>query len=173
MSSDRFRSTVTADLGTNTHPSRYCSASSVNAAVCLGFRAERLSSEAAKFRSSDTARLFRLALGEPMLAALRRARSDVTLIIRSILASRGLSLAEIARQSRIRFSWSPLFHISPNFYDVLRRSSFSPSFRQVHAPWTCQLRSNHSGDRAAKAFLDRHRASSGSPFEGSIFRNLR
>src|SRR5438270_7005097 len=100
-------------------------ASSMNLPFCLGFRTVRLSSKAAKFRSSDTAGLFRLALGEPMLAPLRRARSDVALIIHSILASRGLSLAEIARQSRARFSRNPLFRIQPNFYDSLRRPSFS------------------------------------------------
>jgi hypothetical protein len=68
-----------------------------------------------------------------MLAPLRRARSDVALIIHSILASRGSSLADIARQSRARFSRSPLFHIPPNFYDALRRPSFSPSLHQVYA----------------------------------------
>jgi hypothetical protein len=73
---------------------RYGSASSMSLPVCLGFRTERLSSKAANFRFSDTASLFHLALGEPMLAPLRRVRSDVTLIIHSILASRGSSLAE-------------------------------------------------------------------------------
>jgi len=68
-----------------------------------------------------------------MLAPRRRDRSNVTLIIHSILASRGSSLAEIARQSRVRFSRSPLFHIPPNFYDALRRPSFSPSLHQVYA----------------------------------------
>jgi hypothetical protein len=52
---------------------------------------------------------------------------------RSILAARGLSLAELSRQSRIRFPRSPLFRIPANFYDALRRASFSPSLHQVYA----------------------------------------
>jgi hypothetical protein len=53
--------------------------------------------------------------------------------IRTILAARGLTLAEISRQSRIRFSGNPLFRIPPNFYDALRHASFSPSLHQLFA----------------------------------------
>ncbi|HKF24769.1 MAG TPA: hypothetical protein VKB24_02295, partial [Candidatus Acidoferrum sp.] len=53
--------------------------------------------------------------------------------VRSVLARCGYSLAEIARQSRTRFSDNPLFRIPPNFYDELRRASFSPSLYQLFA----------------------------------------
>jgi len=53
--------------------------------------------------------------------------------IRAILATRGLSLAEISRQSRIRFVGNSLFRIPPNFYDALRHVSFSPSIHQFFA----------------------------------------
>ena len=53
--------------------------------------------------------------------------------IRAILAARGLSLAEISRQSRARFAGNPLCRIPPNFYDAFRHASFSPSFHQLFA----------------------------------------
>jgi hypothetical protein len=63
----------------------------------------------------------------------RRRQSELIDTTRSILAARGLSLAELSRQSRVRFPVSPLFRIPPNFYDVLRRASFSPSLHQLYA----------------------------------------
>jgi hypothetical protein len=68
-----------------------------------------------------------------MPAPLRRTRSDLALLIHSILASRGLSLAEIARQSGTHFRGNPLFRIVPNFCDAVRRPSFTPSLHQVYA----------------------------------------
>jgi transcriptional regulator with XRE-family HTH domain len=53
--------------------------------------------------------------------------------IRAILAARGLSLAEVSRQSDVRFAGGGLFRIPPNFYDALRRRSFSPSLHQLYA----------------------------------------
>lgn len=53
--------------------------------------------------------------------------------IRAILTTRGLSLAQVSRESRIRFAGRPLFHIAPNFYDALRHASFSPSLHQLYA----------------------------------------
>jgi hypothetical protein len=63
----------------------------------------------------------------------RRRYSDLADLTSSILAARGLSLAEISRQSRIRFPGNPAFRIPPNFYDALRRASFSPSAHQLYA----------------------------------------
>jgi hypothetical protein len=63
----------------------------------------------------------------------RRSPNTVSSTIRSILSSRGLSLAEISRQSRSRFSGNPLFWIPSNFYDALHHVSFSPSLYQLFA----------------------------------------
>src|SRR3974390_2684994 len=52
--------------------------------------------------------------------------------VRSLLATRKLSLAELSRQSPNRFPKGRLFRIPPNFYDFLRRPSFSPSLHQVY-----------------------------------------
>jgi transcriptional regulator with XRE-family HTH domain len=61
------------------------------------------------------------------------ARSVVPDTIRAILTARGLSLAEISRQSDVHFAGNGLFRIPPNFYDALRRRSFSPSLHQLYA----------------------------------------
>jgi hypothetical protein len=53
--------------------------------------------------------------------------------VRAILAARGFSLAEISRQSRLRFSGNSLFRIPSNFYDALHHVSFSPSLHQLFA----------------------------------------
>lgn len=53
--------------------------------------------------------------------------------IRAILASHGLSLADISRASRSRFSGIPLHHIPHNFYDAIRKRGFSPSLYQLAA----------------------------------------
>lgn len=58
---------------------------------------------------------------------------DVVDKVRSLLASRGMSLAELSRRSRERFPTSRRFQIAPNFYDLLRRPSFSPSLYQIYA----------------------------------------
>lgn len=68
-----------------------------------------------------------------MPPSLRRRQSELIDTTRSILAARALSLAEISRQSRSRFPRNPLFRIPPNFYDALRRVSFSPSLHQLYA----------------------------------------
>ena len=60
-------------------------------------------------------------------------RSETVDWVRSLLAAWGLSLAELSRQSRRRFPANRLFRIPPNFYDVLRRRSFTPSLHQVYA----------------------------------------
>ena len=51
--------------------------------------------------------------------------------IRSILAHRGLSLAEVARRSRELFPDDHRFHIPPNLYHILRRRGFSPGIHQI------------------------------------------
>jgi len=53
--------------------------------------------------------------------------------VRSLLATRELSLAELSRQSCNRFPEERLFRIPFNFYDFLRRPSFSPSLHQIYA----------------------------------------
>lgn len=60
-------------------------------------------------------------------------RSETVDRVRSLLTTRGLSLAELSRQSRHRFPANRLFRIPPNFYDTLRRPSFTPSLHQVYA----------------------------------------
>lgn len=57
--------------------------------------------------------------------------ADKTERIRQILATRGLSLAQIARSSRARFPNDPRHHIPHNLYHNMRRGSFSPSIRQL------------------------------------------
>src|ERR1700754_3077319 len=51
--------------------------------------------------------------------------------VRSILAARRLSLAEVSRLSASQFSGKRGFRISANFYDALRHASFSPSLHQI------------------------------------------
>ena len=63
----------------------------------------------------------------------RRRHSKLVHATRSILAARGISLAELSRQSRLRFPRNPQFRIPPNFYDSLRRVSFSPSLHHLYA----------------------------------------
>jgi transcriptional regulator with XRE-family HTH domain len=62
-----------------------------------------------------------------------KSRSETVDRVRSLLTTRGLSLAELSRQSRQRFPANRLFRIPSNFYDVLRRPSFTPSLHQVYA----------------------------------------
>jgi len=63
----------------------------------------------------------------------KRSPNTVSATIRSILSSRGLSLAEISRQSRSRFFDNSLLWIPSNFYDALHHVSFSPSLHQLFA----------------------------------------
>jgi hypothetical protein len=49
----------------------------------------------------------------------------------AILASRGLSLSEVARGSRMLFRDDNRFHIPPNLYHTLQRRGFSPSIHQL------------------------------------------
>ena len=53
--------------------------------------------------------------------------------IRSLLADRGLSLADVARRSRSGDRYGPLHHIPHNLYDAVRRRQFSPSAYQIEA----------------------------------------
>jgi hypothetical protein len=63
----------------------------------------------------------------------RARRADLIDRIRRILSYRGLSLAEVSRQSRTRFPRSRAFRIPENFYDALRHPSFTPSLPQLYA----------------------------------------
>jgi hypothetical protein len=58
---------------------------------------------------------------------------DLSDSIRSLLSSRGLSLAEVSRQSRVRFPENPLLWIPSNYYDALHHPSFTPSLHQLFA----------------------------------------
>jgi len=58
---------------------------------------------------------------------------DLSDSIRSVLSSRGLSLAEVSRQSRVRFPENSLQWIPSNFYDALHHASFTPSLHQLFA----------------------------------------
>ena len=51
--------------------------------------------------------------------------------IRSILASRRLSLADVSRASRSRFPGNRLHHILHNFYSAISRGRFTPNVYQV------------------------------------------
>jgi transcriptional regulator with XRE-family HTH domain len=53
--------------------------------------------------------------------------------IRSILAARGLSLAEVSRSSESLAGGNRLHHIPHNFYSALRNHRFSPSIYQILA----------------------------------------
>ena len=52
---------------------------------------------------------------------------------RSILAVRGLSLSDVARDSRTLFRGDTRFHVPPNLYHALDRRGFSPSIHQLFA----------------------------------------
>lgn len=53
--------------------------------------------------------------------------------IRSILATRGLQLAELVRRSRFSFPEDRRFHIPPNLFHLLQRKAFRPSIYQIFA----------------------------------------
>ena len=53
--------------------------------------------------------------------------------IRRLLASRGLSLAEVARRSRLAPASGRLGHIQHNIYDAIRNRQFNPSVYQLAA----------------------------------------
>jgi hypothetical protein len=50
-----------------------------------------------------------------------------------ILASRGLSLSDVARASRTQFPDDSHFHVPPNLYHALDQRGFSPSLQQLFA----------------------------------------
>jgi hypothetical protein len=52
---------------------------------------------------------------------------------RMILASRGLSLSDVARASRTQFPDDSHFHVPPNLYHALDQRGFSPSLQQLFA----------------------------------------
>ena len=79
-----------------------------------------------------------------MSPSFRHSPSSSSGTIRAILASRGLSLAEISRQSRVRFAGNHLFRIPPNFYDAFRHTSFSPSLHQLFGLSVLMLGSMHA-----------------------------
>lgn len=58
---------------------------------------------------------------------------EVVRRVRSLLATRRLTLSELSRQTRQRFPGNRLFRIPRNFYDFLRRPSFTPRLHQVYA----------------------------------------
>jgi len=58
---------------------------------------------------------------------------DLSDSIRSLLSSRGLSLAEVSRESRARFPDNSLLWIPSHFYDALHHASFTPSLHQLFA----------------------------------------
>jgi hypothetical protein len=68
-----------------------------------------------------------------MSSVSRRSPIDLSDSIRSLLSLRGLSLAEVSRQSRVRFPNDSLLWIPPNFYDALHHASFTPSLHQLFA----------------------------------------
>jgi hypothetical protein len=53
--------------------------------------------------------------------------------IRSILALRGLSLADVSRALRSLVRGNRLFFVPHNFYSSLRKQSFSPRLQQLLA----------------------------------------
>jgi hypothetical protein len=56
---------------------------------------------------------------------------------RTILASRGLSLSDVARASRTQFPDDSRFHVPPNLYHALDQRGFSPSIQQLFALSRC------------------------------------
>lgn len=58
---------------------------------------------------------------------------DVVRRVRALLTTRGVSLSELSQQTRQRFGGNRLFRIPRNFYDSLRRPSFTPRLHQVYA----------------------------------------
>jgi hypothetical protein len=59
--------------------------------------------------------------------------SSIASRTRSILAVRGLSLSDVARDSRTLFHGDPRFHVPPNLYHALDHRGFSPSIHQLFA----------------------------------------
>jgi hypothetical protein len=53
--------------------------------------------------------------------------------VRSILATKGLSLAEACRRSHALFKTNRRLWLSPGFYDELQHASFSPSLEQLYS----------------------------------------
>lgn len=54
-------------------------------------------------------------------------------LVRSILATKELSLAEVCRRSHVRFQSDHRLWVSPALYEELQENAFSPSFPQVYS----------------------------------------
>jgi transcriptional regulator with XRE-family HTH domain len=59
--------------------------------------------------------------------------AEISHRIQTVLSSRKLSMAEISRQSRVRFKGHSLFWIPAHFYQAMHHVSFSPSLHQLFA----------------------------------------
>jgi len=53
--------------------------------------------------------------------------------VRSILATKGLSLPEVCRRSQTRFKSNRRLWVSPAMYEELQHATFSPSFPQIYS----------------------------------------
>jgi hypothetical protein len=67
-----------------------------------------------------------------MPTSSRKSASLLVHKIRSLLAARGLFLADVSRKSRLG-PYQPHHHIPHNLYDAIRRRQFSPSIYQIAA----------------------------------------
>jgi hypothetical protein len=59
--------------------------------------------------------------------------SELPSTVRSLLASRGLTLADVSRLSRSAFPADKRFHVPPNLCHLLERKQFAPSLQQIFA----------------------------------------
>ena len=66
-----------------------------------------------------------------MTAPLRQSTTKLVEKIHSLLATRGLSLADICRESRSYSADTRLGHVPHNLYDAIRKRRFSPSIFQI------------------------------------------
>jgi hypothetical protein len=60
-----------------------------------------------------------------------QASPPVAIRTRNILATRGLTLSEVARRSRAMYPNDPRFHVPPNLYHTVQYRGFSPSIQQL------------------------------------------
>jgi len=58
---------------------------------------------------------------------------EIAVRIQQVLASRGLTLADVSRESRLHYGENRVHHISHHFYADVRTKSFSPRIEQVLA----------------------------------------
>ena len=66
-----------------------------------------------------------------MTAPLRQSATKLVEKIRSLLATRGLSLADVCRESRTHSADIRLGHVPHNLYDAIRKRQFTPSIFQI------------------------------------------